>query len=93
VWAAESMLLSDYLSSSHSFVCFHFLCAEYLVESSVVWSYIVLVLLKMAILPSNLHVLHNSHQNPCDIHHRDQKIYTTVHLESQETMNSQGNTQ
>jgi hypothetical protein len=45
------------------------------------------------ITKSNLHMQCNFHQNPCDIHHRDQKIYTTVHLESQETMNSQGNTQ
>jgi hypothetical protein len=35
-----------YCLSSHSFVCFHFLCAEFFEESFVVmawWSYIVLV--------------------------------------------------
>jgi hypothetical protein len=35
----------------------------------------------------------NSHQNPNDFHHRDQKIYPKVHLEAQGTANSQGNTQ
>jgi hypothetical protein len=35
-----------YCLSSHGFVCFHFLCAEFLEESFVVvawWSYIILV--------------------------------------------------
>jgi hypothetical protein len=32
-------------------------------------------------------------QNPNDIHHRDLEIYPKVHLETQETMNSQGNTE
>jgi hypothetical protein len=35
----------------------------------------------------------NSHQNPNDIHHRDKKISTKVHLEAKKTKNSQGNTQ
>jgi hypothetical protein len=42
---------------------------------------------------SNIYVQCNSHQNLNDIHHRYRKIYPTVHLETQETMNSQGNTQ
>jgi hypothetical protein len=46
-------------------------------------------IVKMAVL----HVQCISHQNPNDIHHRDQKIYPKVHLETQETMNSKGNTQ
>jgi hypothetical protein len=33
------------------------------------------------------------HQNPSDIEQRDKKIYPKIHLETQETMNSQGNTQ
>jgi hypothetical protein len=41
----------------------------------------------------NLHVQPNSHQNLNDIHHRDWKIYLTVHLEAQKTVSSQGNTQ
>jgi hypothetical protein len=41
-------------------------------------------------IKSNLYVQCNSHQNPNDIHHRD-KIYPKVHLETQNTMNSQGN--
>jgi hypothetical protein len=44
-------------------------------------------------IKSNLHVQCNSHQNPNDIHHRDWKIHPIVHLETQETANSQGNTQ
>jgi hypothetical protein len=32
---------------------------------------------------SNLYVQCNSHQNPNDIHHRDWKIYSKVHLETQ----------
>jgi hypothetical protein len=42
---------------------------------------------------SNLHVQHNSYQNPNDIHHRHWKIYPKVHLETQKTVNSQGNSQ
>jgi hypothetical protein len=42
---------------------------------------------------SNVHVQHNAHQNPNDIHHRDLKTYPKVHLETQKTMNSQGNTE
>jgi hypothetical protein len=42
---------------------------------------------------SNLHVQYNSHQNPNDIHHRDLKIYPKVHLETQKTTKSQGNTE
>jgi hypothetical protein len=42
---------------------------------------------------SNLHVQCNSHQNPNDIHHRDWKLYPKVHLATQRTMNSQGNTE
>jgi hypothetical protein len=42
---------------------------------------------------SNPRVQCNSHQNPNDIHHRDWKIYPKVHLETQKTMNSLGNTQ
>jgi hypothetical protein len=42
---------------------------------------------------SNLHVQHNSNQNPNDIHHRDKKLYPKVHLEKQKTTNSQGNTE
>jgi hypothetical protein len=34
---------------------------------------------------SNLHVQHNSHANPNDIHHRVLKIYPKVHLETQKT--------
>jgi hypothetical protein len=41
---------------------------------------------------SNLHVQWNSHQNPKDIHHRDWRIYPKVYLDTQQTMNSQGNT-
>jgi hypothetical protein len=40
---------------------------------------------------SNLYVQTNPHQNSNDIHHRDRKIYPKVHLETQKTMNSQGN--
>jgi hypothetical protein len=42
---------------------------------------------------SNLHVQHNSHQNPNDIHHRDLKVYPKVHLEIKEIANNQANTQ
>jgi hypothetical protein len=42
---------------------------------------------------SNLHVQHNSHQNPNDIHHRDLKINPKVYLEAQKTVTSQGNTE
>jgi hypothetical protein len=42
---------------------------------------------------SNLHVQCNSHQNPSDIHHRDGKMNPKVHLETQKTMKSQGNTE
>jgi hypothetical protein len=35
----------------------------------------------------------NSHQNPNDIHHRDWEINPKIHLETQKTMNSQGNTE
>jgi hypothetical protein len=42
---------------------------------------------------SNLQVQHNSHQNSNYIHHRDWKICLKVHLETQKTVNSQGNTQ
>jgi hypothetical protein len=42
---------------------------------------------------SNLHVQCNSHQNSNDFHHRDWKIYPKVHLETQKTMNNQGNTE
>jgi hypothetical protein len=41
---------------------------------------------------TNLHVQHNSHQNHNDIHHRDWKNLPKVHLETQKTINSQGNT-
>jgi hypothetical protein len=37
--------------------------------------------------------IENGNLNPKDIHHRDWKIYPKVHLETQETMNSHGNTQ
>jgi hypothetical protein len=42
---------------------------------------------------SNLDVQCNSHQNPNEIHHRDWKICPNVHLETQKSTNSQGNTQ
>jgi hypothetical protein len=42
---------------------------------------------------SNLHVQCNSHQNPNDVHHRDLKVCPEVHLETQKTANSQGNTE
>jgi hypothetical protein len=42
---------------------------------------------------SNLHVQHNYHQNPNDIHHRDLKNLPKVHMEIQKTVNSQGNTE
>jgi hypothetical protein len=42
---------------------------------------------------SSLHVQPKSHQNLNDIHHRDWKISPKVHLETQKTMNSQGNTE
>jgi hypothetical protein len=42
---------------------------------------------------SNLYVQCNSHQNLNDIHHRDWKIYFKVHLETQKTVNIQGNTE
>jgi hypothetical protein len=45
------------------------------------------------ITKSNLHVQYNSHQTPNDIHHRDWKIYSKVHLETQKIVNSQGNTE
>jgi hypothetical protein len=44
-------------------------------------------------IKSDLNVQCNSHQLANDIHHRHWKIYPNVHLETQETENSQGNTQ
>jgi hypothetical protein len=48
-------------------------------------------IVKMAILPKAIYMFNSIHIN--DIHHRDRKIYPKVHLETQETKNSQGNTQ
>jgi hypothetical protein len=45
------------------------------------------------ITKNNLHVQRNPNQNSNDIHHRDGKIYPKVHLETQKTSNSQGNTE
>jgi hypothetical protein len=45
------------------------------------------------ITKSDLHVQCNSHQNPNDIHYSDRKIYPKVHLETQNTVNSQGDTE
>jgi hypothetical protein len=45
------------------------------------------------ITKSNLHVQSNTHQNSNDIHQRDWKIYTIIHLDTQKTANSQGNTE
>jgi hypothetical protein len=42
---------------------------------------------------NNLHVQCYSYQNPNDFHHRDWKIYPIVHLETQKTTNSPGNTE
>jgi hypothetical protein len=42
-------------------------------------------------IKNNLHVQCNSHQNHNDNFHRDLKINPKVHLETQKTMNSQGN--
>jgi hypothetical protein len=42
---------------------------------------------------SNVHAQCNFHQNHNDIHHWDWKIYPKVHLETHETVNSQGNTE
>jgi hypothetical protein len=42
---------------------------------------------------SNLHIKLNYHQNSNDIHHRDWKMCPKVHLETQRTTNSQGNTE
>jgi hypothetical protein len=44
------------------------------------------------ITKSNLHVQCNSNQNSNGIHHRDWIINLKVHLETQKTENSQGNT-
>jgi hypothetical protein len=52
-----------------------------------------LILLPATILPSDLNVQCNSHQLPNDIHHKHWKIYPNFHLETQETVKSQGNTQ
>jgi hypothetical protein len=38
-------------------------------------------------------VQYNSHQNPKGIHHRDWKINPKIHLETQKTVNGQGNTE
>jgi hypothetical protein len=48
-------------------------------------------IVKMAIQPKPIYMQFPSKSH--DIHHRDRKIYPKVHLETQETMNSQGNTQ
>jgi hypothetical protein len=42
---------------------------------------------------SNLHIQCSFHQNPNDIHHKDGKIFPNVHLQTQKTMNSLGNTE
>jgi hypothetical protein len=41
----------------------------------------------------NLCVQCSSHQNPKDIQPRNWKVYCKVHLETQKTMNNQGNTE
>jgi hypothetical protein len=45
----------------------------------------------MAIPPKAIYMFNAIPIN--DIHHRDKKIYPKVHLETQKTMNSQGNTE